>query len=56
MKPTEINFEDNKIILTRGKNNEFIISQENSKTGEIQKIVIKEKEMVSLIKKLELQG
>ena len=54
-KIAELNFEDNIIGLYRGENSEYIITQEIIKTGKVQKIEIKEKEMISLLKSLESQ-
>lgn len=48
----ELSFPDHKIGLYRGENSEYIITQEDSKTGKIQKIVIKDQEMISLLKSL----
>tara|TARA_R110000772_G_scaffold268478_1_gene395700 strand:+ start:1685 stop:1888 length:204 start_codon:yes stop_codon:yes gene_type:complete len=51
-KIAELNFEDNIIGLYRGKNSEYIITQEITKTGKKQKIAIRDSEMIALLKSL----
>lgn len=51
-KIAELNFEDNIIGLYRGKNSEYIITQEITKTGKKQKITIRDSEMIALLKSL----
>ena len=51
----ELNFQDHKVGLYRGKNDEFIVTQEYFETKEVQKIVLTEHEMMSLLKSLGME-